>query len=424
MENLAEQAMAHLKLLSVDIGQRPAGSPENEVAAKYIESVFQGAGLSVERQYFPCLAWEYQDTILELGGRRLESQTNWRSLPCDVRGVIIPVGSLDVLAQSDLSGRIAVLYGDLTQDELSNRDSWVYYPEFHHKINNLLDQKQPAAVITVCPLLQSIRHVIKDPDAPFASATVMPEVGLELLRHAGESIHLHIAARRGEGQACNVIGTRPGSRSERIVLCAHYDTVWGTPGAYDNASGASVLLTLAQVLAERDLPVGLEFYASNGEEFGGQGTIAYIKRYGLKEFPFVWDKPVGERSPVWEPILAVINTDGVGQELGTNNITTIAASEAFLTMVEGIRKEKYPGVASTWPWPASDHYTFYSHGVPSIALGTSGGLTSYHHQPVDTIHWISPAKLGEVVSLVVDLVDALQDKTSDWCRPPVERSKI
>jgi hypothetical protein len=71
------------------------------------------------------------------------------------------------------------------------------------------------------------------------------------------------------------------------------------------------------------------------------------------------------------------------------------------------------------PWPASDHYTFYSHGVPSIPLGCSGGVANIHHQPIDTIDWLSPAKLAEAVSLIADLVDALQDKTSSWCRPTV-----
>jgi aminopeptidase YwaD len=181
--------------------------------------------LAVERQTFPCSTWEYQETILELGGRRLEAQANWRSLSCDTSGEIVPVASLDSLAQTDLAGRIAVLYGDLTQDEIMNRASTAYYPDFHRNLNNTLDQKQPLAVISVSPLLQSIRHVIKDPDAPIASATVMSEVGRELLQHTGEIVHLKINARRSTGQACNLIGTRPGSRPERIVLCAHFDTV-------------------------------------------------------------------------------------------------------------------------------------------------------------------------------------------------------
>jgi hypothetical protein len=58
--------------------------------------------------------------------------------------------------------------------------------------------------------------------------------------------------------------------------------------------------------------------------------------YGLMPIPFQWDRPVGERSKAWEPILAAINADGVGLELGTNTVTTIAGSKAFDDLVNGI----------------------------------------------------------------------------------------
>jgi len=399
MVDIAATAMAHVHHLCVDIGHRPTGSPNNQAAADYIEGVFRGAGLAVGRQTFPCPGWDHQGTILELAGRRLEAEANWRSLPGDVTGTIVPAATLDVLARADLTGHVALLCGELTQNEIMLRASTVYYPEHDRKINDLLDRKRPAAVITVSPLLPAIRHVIKDPGLDIPSATVSPEVGLELVHHAGEPVRLRIAATRSPSQSCNVLGTRAAARPERIVLCAHYDTVWGTPGAFDNASGVGVMLTLAQVLASRELPVGLEFVAFSAEEFGGQGDDAYVQ------------------SSDWGSILAVINADGVGLELGANTVTTIAASRAFSDVVGAVRSEKYPGVAQVAPWPASNHYTFYSRGVPSIALGCAGGVTNIHHQPIDTIQWISPAKLAEVVSLVADVVDALQDKTLDWCRP-------
>jgi aminopeptidase YwaD len=417
MIDIAKETMAHVKRLCVDIGHRPVGSPGNEAAAQYIEDVFLDAGLAVERQVFTCPGWDHVETVLELAGHRLEASANWRTLPCDVTGMIVPIGTLDVLARADLAGKIVLLHGELTQDELSPRASTVYYPERHRKTNDLLDQKSPAAVITVNPFPHSIRQVIKDPEMEIPSATVSPEVGLALMRHVGEPVRLHIVATRSVGQSWNEIGKRPGVRPERIVLCAHYDTVWGSPGAFDNASGVGVMLTLAQVFANQALPVGLEFVAFSAEEFGGQGADTYIAAYGLKHFPFQWDRPVGERSEVWKPILAAINADGVGLELGANNITTIAASKKFDDLVNAIRSEKYPGVVRVDPWPASDHYTFYSHGVPSIALGCTGGVTNIHHQPIDTIKWISPVKLAEVVSLVVAIVETLQDKTSEWCRP-------
>lgn len=418
MIDIERQAMAHAKHLCVDIGPRPVSSPGDRAAAGYIEDVFRDAGLAVKRQTFSCSAWDHQETVLELAGRRLEATANWRSLPCDVTGAILSVGALNALAQADLEGRIALLHGELSQDEISNRASTVYYPDRHRKLNDLLDRKRPVAVIAVCPLLQSIRHVIKDPDMDIPSVTVSPHIGRELLRSAGAPVRLRIAAARSKGQSCNLIGTRSGTRSERIVLCAHYDTVWGTPGAFDNASGVAVMLTLAQLLSSKSLSTSLEFVAFSAEEFGGQGADAYIAPYAGEHFPSRWDQLPGSWAEAWRPILAAINADGVGLELGANSITAIAASQALEGMVDQIRTH-YPSVARVGPWPASDHYTFYSHGVPSIPLSCSGGVANFLHQPIDTIDWLSPAKLAEVVSLIADLVDALQDKTSGWCRPAV-----
>lgn len=416
MGDITDKVMAHVQHLCVDIGHRPAGSPQNKAAAEYIESVFRNFGLSCERQVFSCAGWEHHETILKLGNHPMEGSANWHSLPGSVTGPIIALGTLEELQRAELTGHIAVLYGTLTQDEISNRNSTVYYPSVHREINTLIDKKRPLAVITVTPFLYSLRDVIKDPDMPVPSLTVTPEVGLELLRHVGEIVHLQISSKCTQDTSWNVIGSIPGTRPERIVISAHYDTVWGSPGAIDNASGVGVILTLAELLAERELSFGFEFYASSGEEFGGQGTIAYLERYNLKEIPFRWDKPVGEQSPVWEPILANINIDGVGVQLSPNSVTTIAASKAFDGLVNRIKTEKYPGLESVYPWPASDHYTFYSHGVPSIAFKFEGGVPNIHHHPIDTIQWINPGRLAEVVLFITDVLDELQDKTSQWCR--------
>jgi aminopeptidase YwaD len=280
----------------------------------------------------------------------------------------------------------------------------------------LIDQKKPLAVITVCPLLQSMRHVIKDPDMQIPSATVSPQVGLEILRSLENPIHLKIVSNRQSGQSWNILGTRVGRQPERIVLSAHYDTVWGTQGAYDNASGVGVLLSLADALATVDLPFGLEFYASSGEEFGGQGTDVYQDQYGLRSFPFHFDQPIGEQSPIWKPILANLNTDGVGLALGKNNVTTIAASKAISEEIKLMCKNEFPGFDYVNPWPASDHYTFYSHGVPSVAFGCHPGMSTHHHQPVDTIQWLSADKLAEVVAFEFKIVQMIAAQPSDWTR--------
>jgi hypothetical protein len=68
------------------------------------------------------------------------------------------------------------------------------------------------------------------------------------------------------------------------------------------------------------------------------------------------------------------------------------------------------------PWPASDHYIFYSNGAPSIAL-TSKGIRDIFHTLSDTIEWISGEKLAEALQLTLDLLGALDDKDLSWTRP-------
>jgi len=55
------------------------------------------------------------------------------------------------------------------------------------------------------------------------------------------------------GQRChNIEAEIPGNRPEIIVIGAHYDSVFGSPGANDNGSGAAALLALAQRFAARE----------------------------------------------------------------------------------------------------------------------------------------------------------------------------
>jgi Iap family predicted aminopeptidase len=415
MAGIGKEAMGHVRRLSVDIGPRPLGTPGNRAAADYVEGVLQDTGLQVERQWFPCTDWEEERVLLELGGHQLEGVANWFSPPCDVVGIPVLVGSLEELRHANLNGRIGILYGDLTKETLTPKRFRAYNPEHHQQIVRLLEHKRPAAFITVSLATQSLDRLVKDADLDIPSATVKPQAGLMLLRHVDEPLHLRIDSTRSPGRACNVVGVKPGVRSQRILVCAHYDTVLDTPGAVDNATGVGVVLSLAQVLSKWDLGAGLEFVAFNGEDCCGQGDEEYLRRYSLELGPVPWGSAPPRRREL-DSILAVINADGAGQELGPNTIATMGGSQEFDGLVEGIRAEKYPRVLGVDPWPASDHAAYWAHGVPCVAL-TSGGVANIVHQPADTIEWVSPAKLAELVSLIADVVEALQDRTSDWCRP-------
>jgi aminopeptidase YwaD len=398
MISIADEAMAHVNHLAREIGNRIIGSPGNHTAAAYIAAQFRQAGLSLEFQQFPCPNWLEESTSLELAGQTLAASANTFSPSCDVAAPTIAIGTFTELQTTPISSHIPIFYGELVQHELAASGA-IYVPERDRQIVELLEAQRPPALITINPSLNGRWRLIEDYNLPIPSATVTAPVGLKLVEQAGQTVRLCIATQRSDSHSTNVIGLQPGDRPQRIVLCAHYDTKVDTPGAYDNAAGIAVLLTLLNRLSRTRHRYTLEYVAFSGEEVYGLGDMEYARRTGSG----------------FKQIATAINFDGVGPRIAANTIATYAASRPFEELVTQV-KANYPGVAPVEPWPASDHYIFYSNGVPSIALG-SVGIKDIFHTPADTVDWISPAKLAEAVMLAQEIVAALDEKEPNWARP-------
>ena len=395
---IASRAMAHVEHLSVEIGPRPLGSTANQAAADHIHSVFVTCGLDVGMQDFACPRWEDDIAALCIEGRTLTAVANTWSPPCDVVGQGVPLGTLAELESAALLGRIGILYGDLTASGGLAARSADYFPDRHRRILELLESKKPAALVCIYPRQGYAGRVIRDWESPIASATVAPEDGRLLLAHPQQLLHLTIAAKRSPDHFRNIIGRAPGQDMGRILLMAHFDSTAGSPGAIDNGSGVAALLTSAEVLAGEDLPLAVEWAALNGEENGGIGDTEYhLRRKGqLGSF------------------LAAINMDGAGQLVGANSVAAMGCSIALRERIQELCTS-YRSVVWADPWYESNHSGFLRRGVPCISL-TSVGVKNVHHRPTDTLEWIGPHKLDEVVSLLVEIVGTLQGKTGEWCR--------
>ena len=99
------------------------------------------------------------------------------------------------------------------------------------------------------PKLQAFELVLPQPDAEAAGADAA----------AGAK-----AADSGP-LARHLVARLPGASPDSILLLAHYDTLAGSPGANDGASGAAVLLELARQLAERPLHYTVEIVFLDNE---------------------------------------------------------------------------------------------------------------------------------------------------------------
>lgn len=396
---LAGRIAAHLHRLAADIGPRPAGSAGNRAAAEYIRSVFESCGLPVELQEIPCPAWEEGQTLLEVDGQRLDAVANAFSPACNVSAPAVAVGTIAQLQAAVLKGRIGILFGDLAAEPLSPK-SWFLKTEREDQIIRLLEEKEPAALITVQPRLGELQRIIVDWEFRIPSATVPARSGLALLRAANPLIHLTIDSRQQPGRTWNICARQPGAGAERIVLCAHYDTQFGTPGALDNAGGVALVLALAEQLSRVDHRLGLEYIAfANEDSCLPTGSMTYV------------DSPAADLAN----IVAVANVDGAGHALDVNTVCMMAHGQPFQALVDDV-KQSYPGIIWIDPWPQSDHSAFAMQGVPALALTSRAGFYLAHLRD-DTVDWANPAGLADLCRLVIAVIGRLQDKSAAWTRP-------
>lgn len=175
-----------------------------------------------------------------------------------------------------------------------------------------------------------------------------------------------------EFKATNVYATVRGTKypDSLVAITAHYDHLGGMgsktyfPGANDNASGVSFLLSLAKYYAKNPPPYTVAFICFAAEEAGLIGSKYFV------------ENPLMELSKV----RFLINLDLVGTgEAGATVVNATLFPNEF-SLLNRINDEKKFLVKINPRGPAanSDHYFFSEKGVPTFFIYTQGGITAYH----------------------------------------------
>lgn len=376
----------HLNRLAVEIGPRPAGSLGHRAAERYIRGVFEACGLAAVRQAFPVPTWQAETAGLWALGREIEIAANPYSPGCAVEAPLVWLWTLEMAEAADLRDRIAVLTGELSQSPLPAK-AWPFKDERAARLVEVLEAKRPAALLLVQHRPGRLERLAEDWAFPAPSATLPAEAALQLW--GAPKARLVLETTRGEGEAANVIARRPGAQPERVVVCAHYDTKFDTPGASDNAGGVAVLLALAEALRAAPLERSVEFVAFTNEEYLPLGDDAYVCA-------------AGEALP---GVTAAVNLDGVGPRLGANTLTAMGGPPAFEARCRAAAAD-FPGVLWVPPWPESNHSTFAMRGVPAAALSNTA-TRQLCHLRTDTAAWMGAASLAEAHALALRLITDL-----------------
>ena len=237
------------------------------------------------------------------------------------------------------------------------------------------------------------------------------------------------------GQPChNIEAEIPGNRPEIIVIGAHYDSVFGSPGANDNGSGAAAVLALAQRFAARETEAHrprrtpnktLRFVAFVNEEppyflSGEMGSQVYARRckergdkisamISLETIGYFSDAPASQTYP--SPGLGLFYPN-VGNFIGfVSNVHSRALLRRVIALFR--KHAKIPSEGASLPafipgvsW--SDQWSFWQHGYPAIMVtDTAPFRYPYYHSSNDTPDKLDYDRFTLVVSGMEKVIEDL-----------------
>ena len=208
------------------------------------------------------------------------------------------------------------------------------------------------------------------------------------------------------GQACHNIEVEiRGTRPEILVVGAHYDSVFGSPGANDNASGVAGLLALARRFAGKPCGQTLRFVAFVNEEppyfqTEEMGSLVYAKRckargdkisamISLETIGYFSDEPGSQKYPAGLGFFYPSKGNFIGF---VGNTRSRALLRAAVSAFKKERKLPCEGAALPAAIPGigwSDQWSFWECGYPAIMVtDTAPFRYPHYHMSSDT-----PAKL-------------------------------
>lgn len=248
----------------------------------------------------------------------------------------------------------------------------------------------------------------------------------------GYDVSVHEYDARGHRSAnleATCIGTHP---DQMLLIGAHYDSVRGSPGANDNASGVAAMLELSRLFSTLQPTVSVRFVAFANEEppffmSRHQGSVVYAKAarargddirlmISLETVGFYSDAAGSQRYP---PLFRHFYPDR-GNFIG---FVSNFRSRRLMRLVAGMFRATsdfplqhvatfsfVPGVS----W--SDHRSFWRQGYPAFMVtDTAFCRYRYYHTAADTPDKLSYPHLAQVTEgLYRALARLAQSNAEDW----------
>ena len=200
---------------------------------------------------------------------------------------------------------------------------------------------------------------------------------------------------------------------EIVVVGAHYDSAFGSPGANDNASGVGAAIVLARRFAGRKTARTLRLVAFVNEEppyFQTEKMGSWVYARGcrqrgekvtamlsLETIGYYDESPGSQKYPPPFGLLYPSTGNFIGFVGNTRSAELVRRVVALFRQSEqfpsegGALPEMIPGIGF------SDHWSFAQEGYPAVMV-TDTALFRYrhYHKPTDTPDKVDYAKLARI----------------------------
>lgn len=353
----------------VKLGPRVAGTPVMNKASTYLIEEYRKAGYVTEVQTFTYSKFQDLGSNITVGGRTIKglalngSQAGKITAPL----VLVPnVGRTADFASVDVKGAIAIVQrGEI----------------------RFLEKAQNAAAAGASGLA-----IVNTESGNFpgtlGGAAKIPVLALsgdlgspliERVRSERIEVSLNVNTHQGTVTGRNVVAHLKNVTQPSVLLGGHYDSVPGSPGANDNASGTAVVLEIARNLSGTSLARRAWFVAFDGEEDGLHGSKAFVQ---------------AAKPQFLSQLKGMLNFDMVG----VNNQLLVGGTKSLTTLAQAA------GSGSTFGGSGgSDHAPFAAADVPVLFFYR--GQEPNYHSPNDK--QVAPHLLEATVQLGLDVVKRL-----------------
>ena len=396
---MAHRCEDYLKILCEEISQRPVGSEGNRQATEFFQKVVEDFNWEVKSTPFHAMDWKDGGANFRIGDIVFQVFPSPYSSGCELKASLVAAGSLEELEKIDAAGKLLLLHGDLTKEQLMPKNFVFYNPEEHQRIIKFLETLQPGAILTATNRNASLAGgvypfpLIEDGDFQIPSVYLTDEEGLRILSLVGNEGTLSSRAQRISAESYNLVTSKGRDQTRRIAISAHIDAKLDTPGAIDNATGVIVLMLLAERLKDYQGEVMIELLPFNGEDYyAASGQMIYLEQNKEK----------------LDEILININIDGAGFHRGPSVFSPFDLPDNIQNWLDEVLNSTDKLFHGS-PWYQGDHSIFLQQGVPAIAVTSQWFLENIDdqditHTPKDQPGIVDCDKLVEITAGIFDFI--------------------